>query len=99
MKRVAILIGCLVAATAAARPYRLPPEAPRLLPEAPDAALVAAHCGSCHSLDYVTTQPRGKPAAFWRDAVTKMIGVYGAPIEKDDADRIATYLAKTYGAH
>ncbi|KEY97937.1 sulfite:cytochrome C oxidoreductase subunit B, partial [Sphingomonas sp. BHC-A] len=57
----------------------------------------AATCSACHSLDYVTTQPRGKGAQFWQDSVGKMIKVYGAPIEPADAERIAAYLAATYG--
>lgn len=78
--------------------YKLPPEAPSVLPDGPDADLVAAHCAACHSIDYVTTQPRGKGDAFWRDTVTKMVNVYGAPIDKDSADRIAAYLGKNYGS-
>ena len=83
--------------TSIARPYRLPAEAPVTLPDTSDATLAGAHCSACHSFDYVTTQPRGKPAAFWRDAVAKMINVYGAPIDKADAERISAYLAATYG--
>lgn len=63
----------------------------------PEAEPVAIHCSSCHSLDYVTTQPRGKGAQFWRDAVTKMVNVYGAPISPEDADTIAGILAGKFG--
>ncbi len=98
--RLALLLGAsaAIAAAASPRPYRLPAERPVALPAAPDADLVAAHCSGCHSLDYIVTQPRGKPPGFWRDAVNKMVVVYGAPIDKPDAERIAAYLAATYGA-
>lgn len=78
--------------------YRLPESKPAALPDDPGSQLVEANCSGCHSLDYILTQPRGKPAAFWRDAVTKMVNVYGAPIDKPDGDRIAAYLARHYGA-
>lgn len=86
-------------ATGQARPvrYTLPVEQPAALPPGADAELVEGQCAACHSLDYVTTQPRGKGAQFWRDAVTKMVKVYGAPIEADDARRIEAYLATTFG--
>eukprot|EP01037_Dinobryon_pediforme_P015208 gene15208-15352_t len=62
---------------AQARPHHYDP-APELVPAAlADAPgqVVAAHCATCHSLDYITTQPRGKGAQFWRDEVTKMVNI------------------------
>ena len=105
MKRAALLgwsalpiIGSIAMVGAvAARPYALPVERPVALKPHPDAPLVEAHCGGCHSLDYITTQPRDKPAVFWRDTVTKMVAIYGAPIGEADAARIAAYLASAYG--
>ncbi|NLR70985.1 cytochrome C [Novosphingobium sp. ERN07] len=58
---------------------------------------VVAACSTCHSLEYITTQPRGKGAQFWRDAVAKMINVYKAPIEPADADAVAEVLAMRFG--
>lgn len=86
--------------TAAAKPivYTLPEETSPALPPGPEAELVATHCSACHSLDYIRTQPRGKGASFWRDSVTKMVAVYGAPIGDKDAARIAAYLGRVYGA-
>jgi cytochrome c5 len=80
-----------------AEPYALPPEKPVKLPAGEGAALTAATCAACHSLDYVTTQPRGKGEQFWKDSVTKMVNVYGAPVAKDDAATIAAYLGRTFG--
>jgi hypothetical protein len=49
----------------------------------------------CHSVDYIITQPRGPQ--FKKEAeVTKMIKVYGAPIDDSDASKIVDYLAATY---
>ncbi|AEG51537.1 putative cytochrome c [Sphingobium chlorophenolicum L-1] len=95
----ALLPIALFAATgAAAAGYRLPDEQPVALPPGPDAELTAGACSACHSIDYVTSQPRSKGAQFWNDSVAKMVKVYGAPIEPEDAARIAAYLAATYGA-
>lgn len=94
-----LLLPCflIAASSAAASGYRLPLEQPITLPPGPDAELTAATCSACHSLDYVTTQPRAKGAQFWTDSVTKMVKVYGAPIDPADANRIAAYLAAIYG--
>ena len=35
--------------------------------------------------------------AGWTASVNKMINVFGAPIPKEDAEAIATYLARYYG--
>jgi mono/diheme cytochrome c family protein len=63
----------------------------------PGAQVVVGNCSACHSLDYVTTQPRGKGAAFWRDSVTKMINVYQAPIAPEEAEAVARVLAERFG--
>lgn len=63
----------------------------------PEAEIVANNCAACHSLDYITTQPRGKGEQFWRDSVAKMITVYGAPIASEDAQAIGTLLASKFG--
>lgn len=69
---------------------------PAALADAAGEPVVAA-CSTCHSLEYITTQPRGKGAQFWRDAVAKMVNVYKAPIEQADADAVAEVLAKRFG--
>ena len=53
-------------------------------------------CNICHSLDYITTQPR-VPRAQWTATVNKMIKVMGAPINEEDARRIIDYLVANYG--
>lgn len=62
-----------------------------------DNTVVVANCSACHSLDYITTQPRGKGEQFWRDSVTKMINIYGAPIAPDTAQQLGTILAAKFG--
>lgn len=80
---------------AAPVPYRLPRETAELK-QAPGADVATAQCGLCHSVDYITTQPPGRGAAFWQASVTKMIRVYGAPVSEADAATIASYLAANY---
>jgi len=63
----------------------------------PDARIVVSNCSACHSLDYITTQPRGKGEQFWRDSVTKMINVYKAPLSADEADAVTAVLARKFG--
>jgi mono/diheme cytochrome c family protein len=55
-----------------------------------------ANCQTCHSVDYIATQPPGRGKAFWEAEVAKMIKAYHAPIEQADAGAIAAYLAGTY---
>ncbi len=85
--------------TVAAKPvsYDLPDETAALKP-GPNVELVQNNCIACHSVDYIQTQPRGPgfKKDFWRAEVTKMIKVYGAPIEEGDVSKIVDYLAATY---
>lgn len=104
MKRFA-LGGLLVAGSAAlalsvaAKPlgYQLPDETAAFKP-GPNLDVVKGNCGSCHSADYVLTQPRGPKfkKEFWQAEVTKMIKVYGAPIPEEDVPKIVEYLSTTY---
>jgi len=59
-------------------------------------AAAQANCQTCHSVDYIATQPPGRGKAFWESEVTKMIKVYHAPIDEADGHAIAAYLADTY---
>ena len=67
------------------------------LAPAPGRDVTETQCRMCHSLDYVTTQPR-VGAAQWQGVVTKMRTVYGAPISDADAKAIADYLKANYGS-
>ena len=89
----------LAGAAGFAQPVRFDAPAGTVPAELTDAGgeVVVAHCSACHSLDYVTTQPRGKGAQFWRDSVAKMVTVYGAPLAPADAEAVAAVLARKFG--
>ncbi len=107
MKRIALLafsaalVGCglLAGLAVSAKPvtYTLPEETAAFKP-GPNLEVVQGNCGSCHSSDYVLTQPKGAKFGknFWQAEVTKMINVYGAPIEPGDVPKIVDYLTATY---
>jgi mono/diheme cytochrome c family protein len=89
----------LLAAAAVAQPARIELPLGETPPELADPAseVVVNNCSACHSLDYITTQPRGKGAQFWKDSVAKMITVYKAPISPEDADAVGATLARKFG--
>jgi mono/diheme cytochrome c family protein len=94
MKVPALLAAVLFAATAAAA---LAQEKAVPLKPGPGQDVVDANCGACHSLDYIRTNAPFMTAKVWDAEVTKMIKVYGAPIEPADAKMIIEYLSKAYG--
>ena len=55
------------------------------------------HDGPIEGIDF-PHQPRGEKFKkdFWTAEVTKMIKVYGAPIEDADVGKIVDYLAANY---
>ena len=57
----------------------------------------AMQCLACHSLDYIQMNSRFLDKAGWTASVNKMINAFGAPIQKEDVDAIATYLSENYG--
>ena len=86
-----------VAATAAPLNYDVPEDTAAFKP-GPNLDVVQNNCTACHSADYIRTQPRGEKFKrdLWQAEVTKMIKVYGAPIDDSDASKIVDYLAATY---
>ena len=87
----------LVAVRAVPIVYKLPDETAAFKP-GPNLDVVQNNCSGCHSADYINTQPRNAKSKkdFWQAEVTKMIKVYGAPIEDADVAKIVDYLATTY---
>jgi sulfite dehydrogenase (cytochrome) subunit B len=89
----------LVRGSAKAAPisYTLPNETAAFKP-GPNLEVVQNNCTGCHSADYINTQPRGPKFKkdFWQAEVTKMIKLYGAPIDDADVGKIVEYLAATY---
>ena len=67
------------------------------LKDGPGRAQVEANCGSCHSLDYVVMNSPFLDRNGWDGSVNKMIKVFGAPINADDAKTIVDYLNTNYG--
>jgi mono/diheme cytochrome c family protein len=96
---LAVAVVASLAITARAKPvnYELPPETATL--KAGDGMDVTQNnCAACHSVDYIQTQPRGPKFKkdFWQAEVTKMIKVYGAPIDDADVPKIVDYLTANY---
>lgn len=93
-----LAVGLAVSAAGLADTFRieLPPETATLKP-GPGADLASSQCLICHSADYIGTQPRDKPLAFWKAEVQKMKKVYGAPIADEQIDAVAEYLTRNYG--
>ena len=77
--------------------YALPSET-STLKQAPDPGFATSevYCGTCHSRDYITTQPPARGKEFWAAEVNKMVAVYGAPIPESERPVIIEYLAATY---
>jgi sulfite dehydrogenase (cytochrome) subunit B len=94
---VGVCISGLVEVSAKPISYKLPNETAAFKP-GPNLETVQNNCTACHSADYVQTQPRGSKFKedFWRAEVTKMIKVYGAPIDEADVGKIVDYLVQTY---
>lgn len=59
--------------------------------------LANAQCLTCHSVEYVTTQP---PLSrnYWKSAVEKMQQKFGAPIASEQIEPLVEYLFTHYGA-
>lgn len=64
--------------------------------EAPGVDLVKGNCVTCHSADYVNSQPP-MPRKFWEASVKKMKEKFGAPIPDNIAPMLADYLTAAYG--
>jgi mono/diheme cytochrome c family protein len=62
----------------------------------PGADVTQNNCVTCHSADYINSQPPKMGASFWDAEVKKMVKNYGAQIDEKDAKEISDYLARTY---
>lgn len=96
----AIVAACALlsagAITATGLTVQFPPETADFK-AGPGLDLVEKNCKTCHSADYVKTQPSGKPFPFWKVEVEKMQKLYKAPIADADVEPIARYLTQEYG--
>jgi len=92
-----VLVLAASVADAADKTIAMPPDHPYgTLKPGPGVEVARQQCGSCHSTDYIVMQPRGS-AKQWEGVVTKMIKVFGAPVNDQDAKTIVEYLAAQYG--
>jgi cytochrome c551/c552 len=74
---------------------KLPPETASFKP-GPGSEIANGQCLTCHSVEYVVTQPP-MPLSAWTAEVKKMRKVYGATIPENQIAPLAEYLARTYG--
>lgn len=96
MKRITLSFLVLsAAAMAAEKRIELPVEKAAYKPGKGE-DLAAAYCYTCHSAEYVTTQPP-LPRKFWEGAVIKMKEKFGAPIPDASVQDLTDYLTEAYG--
>src|SRR5512132_4376653 len=67
------------------------------LQEGPGRDVVETNCGICHSLDYIQMNSPFPDEKLWQAEVAKMINVFGAPVEPDQAKTVVDYLVSNYG--
>ena len=84
---------------ATARQQSMPPETAAYQPSAlPGYEIVRRSCLTCHSAQYVSTQPPGSTRTDWDATVKKMKKPFGAQFPDEDIPAMVDYLVKTYGA-
>lgn len=79
----------------AAEAWVLPPETAKLK-EAEGIKAIQSNCLLCHSVDYISTQPK-LTRAQWTAGVEKMRGKFGAVISTNTVPQIVEYLTVNYG--
>src|SRR5438034_1212898 len=89
------LIGLFVNARAAEVTIQLPPEVNAFKQDV-GAEIANAQCLICHSVEYITTQPKMQ-RPFWKAGVQKMQQKYGALISDAQVEPLVDYLVKNYG--
>jgi hypothetical protein len=67
---------------------------PPRLPEGEGKRIVGQVCGSCHSLEIVTSKKWSRQQ--WDDTVQAMIG-RGAPVSKSEVSTLVDYLSRNFG--
>lgn len=69
-----------------------------MLKDDPGRDAVMNNCAACHSLDYIQMNSPFPDRKLWEAEVTKMIKVFGAPVDEADAKAIIDYLSRNYGS-
>lgn len=72
------------------------PVEPMKFKEGKGAELAMAHCYTCHSVEYIASQPL-MPRKFWEATVLKMRDKFGAPIPDESVQPLIDYLSESYG--
>jgi sulfite dehydrogenase len=90
-----ILTGSVLVARAAEVSIQLPQEVNAFKQDIA-AEFANGQCLTCHSVEYVTTQPP-MPRTFWKSEVQKMQQKYGAAIPEEQVEPLANYLTRNYG--
>ena len=90
--------GMLIAVgSALALDITIPPETTTFQPSnLPGYQLAQRNCMTCHSAQYVSTQPPS-PRKYWEATVRKMQKPFGAQFPDEDIPALVDYLSKTYG--
>lgn len=90
---------CLAAATgAAALTIDLPTETTVYKPNSlAGYELVQRNCMTCHSAQYVASQPTTSSRTYWDATVKKMKKPFGATFDDAEIPAMVDYLTKTYG--
>ena len=97
MKRIAFLILLATALSSLAAPVKIElPYETVAFKFAPGAEVANGQCLTCHSVEYVSTQPP-LPRAFWASSVKKMQEKYGAPVPPEQVETLVDYLVRNYG--
>src|ERR1051325_3927073 len=92
-----ILVFGLSAFTVISAPMKIefPPETDAFK-HAPGSEIANGQCLTCHSVEYVSTQPL-MPRTFWAGSVKKMQEKYGAQIPQEQVEALVDYLTRNYG--
>ncbi|PRC94816.1 cytochrome c [Solimicrobium silvestre] len=100
MKPVTLLFAIigLTAGSSFALDIELPAETAAYRPsDMPGYQLVQNNCMTCHSAQYVLSQPPSSPRSYWVATVKKMKKPFAAPIPDEEMPAIVDYLVKNYG--
>jgi sulfite dehydrogenase len=91
------MIGLLASLTLSAAPVKIDlPQETATFKSTPGFEFANGQCLTCHSVEYVTTQPP-MPQAFWAAEVKKMRDKYGAALPDDQIEWLVSYLTQSYG--
>jgi sulfite dehydrogenase len=99
MRRICLALVLVGALASFAEPLKIePPAETGSFKLTPGSELANGQCLTCHSVEYVATQPV-MPRPFWAASVKKMQDKYGAQIPAEQVDTLVDYLTQNYGTN